>query len=201
MARTVEFDREEVLRKAMDVFWQDGYCKCSISSLVNATRLQPGSIYAAFNSKEGLFLAALEYYGQQSIKKLQSYLDGADTPLQGVRIFIEKIGETILGGGEQRGCFLVNTVLELSPGKATVNADVNKYLGAIESLIYSALVAAQDQGELLAGQSPDVLAKYLMVNIWGLQVLAKTNPDNDSVKAVLDQILASLQGQEAARGL
>ena len=198
MARTVEFDREEVLQKAMDVFWQNGYCKCSISSLVRATNLKPGSIYAAFNSKEGLFLATLEYYGQQSIKKLQSCLDTADTPLQGVRKFIEKIGETILSGTEKRGCFLVNTVLELSPGKATVNKDVNQYLEAIESMIHSALVAAREQGELPPEQDPEVLAKYLMVNIWGLQVLAKTNPDSESVRSVLDQILASLQSREAA---
>ncbi len=161
-------------------------------------QFEAGSIYAAFNSKEGLFLATLEYYGQQSIKKLQSCLDLADTPLQGVRKFIEKIGETILNGSEKRGCFLVNTVLELSPGKATVSNDVNKYLQAIESIIHSALVVARDQGELAPEQSPHTLAKYLMVNIWGLQVLAKTNPDNGSVKAVLDQILANLQGQETA---
>ncbi len=198
MARTVEFDREEVLQKAMDVFWQNGYCKCSISSLVSATNLKPGSIYAAFNSKEGLFLATLEYYGQQSIKKLQSCLDTADTPLQGVRKFIERIGETILSGTEKRGCFLVNTVLELSPGKATVNKDVNKYLKAIESMIHSALVAAYEQGELPPEQDPEVLAKYLMVNIWGLQVLAKTNPDSESVRSVLDQILTSLQSRETA---
>lgn len=195
MARTVEFDRDEVLQKAMDVFWQSGYCKCSISSLVDATRLQPGSIYAAFQSKEGLFLAALEYYGQQSIKKLQSCLDRADTPLQGVRRFIEKIGETIVDGADKRGCFLVNTVLELSPEKMTVSTDVNKYLAAIESLIHSALVAAHEQGELAKDQDPEALAKYLMVTIWGLQVLAKTSPENENVNAVLAQILTSLRGQ------
>lgn len=193
MARTIEFDREEVLQKALDVFWREGYCKCSISSLVKATHLQPGSLYAAFNSKEGLFLATLAYYGRQSIERLQVCLDMAETPLQGVRKFIENIGETILRKQDQRGCFLVNTVLELSPGRKTINAEVNKYFNAIEAHLFAALVAAHDAGELSPNRNPAVLAKYLMVNIWGLQVLAKTKPDPESVRALLDQIGESLR--------
>jgi len=188
MARTAEFDREEVLQKALDIFWQDGYCKCSISRLVKATHLQPGSIYAAFSSKEGLFLATLEYYGRQSIKRLQDCLEMADTPLQGVKKFIEGIGEIILNREKQRGCFLVNTVLELSPGNEAVNCEVNKYMKSIEAHIHSALVAARDAGELSPDQDPETSAKYLMVNIWGLQVLARINPDKKSIRAVLDQI-------------
>lgn len=193
MARTAEFNREEVLQKAMDTFWEGGYCKSSMSRLVSATHLQPGSIYAAFNSKEGLFLAALEYYGQQSVEKLQNCLNQANTSLNGVKKFIEMIGEGILSRKQQPGCFLVNTVLEISPGKTAINQEVNKHLKAIESHLFSALVSAHEAGELPPNKDPKVLAKYLMTNIWGLQVLAKTNPDKASVRAILDQILASLQ--------
>ncbi|MCD6293521.1 MAG: TetR/AcrR family transcriptional regulator [Deltaproteobacteria bacterium] len=193
MARKAEFNRQEVLQKAMDVFWQDGYCKSSISGLVAATHLQPGSLYAAFNSKEGLFLATLENYSRQSIKKLQDCLDQADTPLEGVKTFIKKIGEDILSSKRQRGCFLVNTVLEIAPGKTLINQEVNKHLKAIESHLLSALVSAHKAGELSSKKKPEVLTKYLMVNIWGLRVLAKTNPDNKSVRAILAQILTCLE--------
>jgi len=194
MARTVEFDREDILQKAMNVFWQEGYCKSSVSCLVAATKLQPGSIYAAFDSKEGLFLATLDYYSQQSIQKLRDCLKKADTPLQGVRQFIETIVEGMLSSKEQRGCFLVNTVLEISPGKTTINEAVQKHLKAIESHLVSALSEALDEGELTEGQNPEVLAKYLLVNIWGLQVLAKTKPDSESVRSMLVQILSCLPG-------
>lgn len=193
MARTAEFNLEEVLQKAMDTFWQNGYCKSSMSKLVSATHLQPGSIYAAFNSKEGLFLAALRYYGQQSIERLQACLNQANTPLQGIIKFVEMIGEKILDHKQQAGCFLVNSVLEISPGKTAINQEVTKHLEAIESRLFSALVLAHEAGELAPNKDPKVLAKYLMINIWGLQVLAKTNPDKESVRAILDQIFASLQ--------
>jgi len=192
MARTIEFDREEILQKAMDVFWQEGYCKSSVSCLVAATNLQPGSIYAAFDSKEGLFLATLEYYGQHSIQKLQDCLNNAETPLQGVRNFVEAIVEGMLSRKEQRGCFLVNTVLEIAPGKTTINEAVQKHLKAIESHLVFAFNEAIEAGELASDQIPEVLAKYLLVNIWGLQVLAKTNPGPESIRSMLAQILACL---------
>ncbi|RUM38297.1 MAG: hypothetical protein DSY57_02765 [Desulfobulbus sp.] len=192
MARSIEFDREEVIQKALEIFWQEGYCNCSVSRLVEATHLQPGSLYGAFKSKEGLFLAALNYYGQQSITNLRLCLESAATPLQGIRTFIEKIGESIVSGKRQCGCFLVNTMLEFSPEKDAIKQEVNKYFQDIESMLRSALVSAHKAGELPPDRDPEALAKYLMVSIWGLQVLAKTNPDEKSINSVIDQILSIL---------
>ena len=46
----------------MKAFWEHGYAATSITQLVDATHLQPGSLYAAFDSKQGLFLAVLDHY-------------------------------------------------------------------------------------------------------------------------------------------
>ncbi|WP_432648842.1 TetR family transcriptional regulator [Methylomarinum roseum] len=45
MARPIAFDRDHVLQQAIDVFWLRGYTATSIKNLVNATGLQPGSLY------------------------------------------------------------------------------------------------------------------------------------------------------------
>jgi len=192
MSRTIAFDRNEVLQQAMAVFWKDGYSKSSISTLVTATNLKPGSIYAAFGSKEGLFLAALDTYAQQFTAELQVTLDNASTPLQGIKAFLEKITVEVLSTNQQLGCFLVNTVLETSPEETLIIDKVNKHLKKIECILCSTLASACKIGELPSTENPEILAKYLMVNIWGLRVLAKTNPDDDSVKAILDKILDSL---------
>lgn len=126
MSRTIAFNRNEVLQKAMDVFWKDGYSKSSISSLVTATNLKPGSIYAAFDSKEGLFLAVLDNYAENFIASLQITLGQANTPLQGIKTLLENITEEILANNQQLGCFLVNTVLETSPDNTLIIQAVNK---------------------------------------------------------------------------
>lgn len=193
MARTVSFDREEVLQKAMDVFWQEGYCKCSIASLVEATGLQPGSIYGAFGSKEGLFLATLEYYGRQSLHKLQGHLDGSDSPLEGIRTFFGVVGNVLMDEEEQRGCFLVNTVLELAPGNSRINQAVKTHFNDMEAILRNSLENACARGECSFPKKPEIMAKYLMVNLWGLQVFAKTHPHKDVIGGVIEQILTALE--------
>jgi TetR/AcrR family transcriptional repressor of nem operon len=65
MARVREFDTEAAVEAAMQVFWCRGYEATSVQDLVDATGVGRGSLYAAFGSKEGLYLAALDRYREQ----------------------------------------------------------------------------------------------------------------------------------------
>ena len=58
MARQREFDREEVLDRALEAFWARGYEATSIQELVDCMGLQRGSLYNTFGDKHGLFVAA-----------------------------------------------------------------------------------------------------------------------------------------------
>lgn len=62
MARTREFDTEAAVTAAMQAFRRTGYGGTSVRDLANAMEIGSGSIYAAFGSKEGLYLAALDLY-------------------------------------------------------------------------------------------------------------------------------------------
>ena len=194
MARTIEFNRDDVLHSAMTIFWQKGYSLTSIPNLVSATKLNPGSIYAAFDSKEGLFLETLEFYGSRSLATLQQFISDADSPLIGIRNFfdalINKPQEEI-----KRGCLLVNTILEMSSHNATIQAQANKQLKAVETELFDALTKAQNLGELTDQADLKSLAKYLMVNIWGLRVMAKTGQLNNKFEArdaLVDNIMKTL---------
>ena len=194
MARTIEFNRDDVLHSAMTIFWQKGYSLTSIPNLVTATKLNPGSIYAAFDSKEGLFLETLEFYGSLSLATLQQFISDADSPLIGIRNFfdalINKPQEEI-----KRGCLLVNTILEMSSHNATIQAQANKQLKAVETELFDALTKAQNLGELTDQADLKSLAKYLMVNIWGLRVMAKTGQLNNKFEArdaLVDNIMKTL---------
>ena len=138
MARTIEFNREEVLENAMHTFWQKGYSNTSIPNLVTATSLNPGSIYAAFDSKEGLFLETLEFYGQRSLKSLQQHIFNAKSPIEG----IEKFFSILIDKTQDKdhcGCLLVNTILEMSSHNSAIKAQANKQLNANEAVLKKAL--------------------------------------------------------------
>ena len=191
MARTIEFNRAEVLEKSVEVFWKNGYCNTSVSNLVDATNLKPGSIYAAFDSKEGLFIASLNHYGGKGSKVLKKIVDEANSPLEGIKEFFINILSEIKNDNH-KGCLLVNTTLEFDPNKPLIQNEVNKHLSSIESIILSALDMAHKDTKLPNNITPKELAKFLMVNIWGIRILAKTNPSKESLDAIQKQIFLSL---------
>jgi TetR/AcrR family transcriptional repressor of nem operon len=192
MARPAQFEREEVLEKAMQAFWDHGYRATSMADLVEATELKPGSLYAAFRSKEGLFLAALDHYAQHSVARLEQALTGARSPLQGIRGYFRQLAKDVATHHGRRGCLLVNTVLELSRQDDVVRKRVNQHLGTIEALLRRTLEVAQARGELAADRDPAALATFLLSNIWGLRVLAGTAPARTRTEAVVNQVLAVL---------
>ncbi len=62
MGRPRGFSEAEVLDAAADAFVLGGYEGTSIDDLVKALNLHRGSLYKAFGSKRGLFLAVLRRY-------------------------------------------------------------------------------------------------------------------------------------------
>jgi len=176
----------------MQAFWDQGYCATSMANLVDATELNPGSLYAAFKSKQGLFLAALDHYGECSVARIGQVLAEADSPLEGIRTYLRQLAENVVNPQAKRSCFLVNTVLELARQNETVRERVNRHLDNIEAQFRQALEAAQANGELSPDKNPGELAVFLMSNIWGLRVLGGTAPAPVRAQAIVGQLLRLL---------
>ncbi|OOZ36422.1 TetR/AcrR family transcriptional regulator [Solemya velesiana gill symbiont] len=192
MSRPIQFEREDILEKAMHAFWEQGYCATSMANLVETTDVKPGSLYAAFQSKEGLFLAALDHYGERSAKRIGKALASTDSPLEDIRNYFRQLTADAGNPKAKRSCLLVNTALELGHGNPAVLERVNHHLNTIETLFRNNLEAAQANGELGTDKAPRPLAAFLMSSIWGLRVLGGTAPSPKRVKAVIDQLLTLL---------
>lgn len=191
MARPATYDREEVLGRATAVFWERGYADTSINQLVQATRLQPGSLYAAFESKEGLFLAVLDHYAAQSLARLREHLSAAADPLSGVRSFFDGLARADRAAAI-RGCLLVNTAIEVGRQDSRIRSRVRDHLAAIEGCLRDALQQARDNGDLAPDKSPADLAGFLMATIWGLRVLGATGVDPRAAQRVVRQAFTLL---------
>jgi TetR/AcrR family transcriptional repressor of nem operon len=193
VARPAQYDRETILDKAMQTFWEQGYCATSMATLVETTDLKPGSLYAAFESKQGLFLATLDHYGKRSAEKLSSQLKGADSPIEAIEAYFDQLADVIEKRHGKTSCFLVNTVLELSQRDAEVRKRVNRHFGLIESIFVDTLQDAHTLGELDAGKDCGALAAFLMNNIWGLRVLAGTDPAPGRARQIVRLVKQALR--------
>ncbi|HEB96479.1 MAG TPA: TetR/AcrR family transcriptional regulator [Sedimenticola thiotaurini] len=193
MPRPAGFDRNEVLERAARLFWDRGYCATSVSDLVQATRLRPGSLYAAFDSKEGLLLAALDHYGSRSLENVRRILTDNGGALAGIVAFLDLL--VAEGGGgrrDPRGCFLVNTALEVAPHNERVRRHVRRYLRAIERAFADAFRAAVAGGELEPAADPARMAGHLMATVWGIRVMQRLGTRRSGLRAVVDEYLRGL---------
>ena len=115
MARPREFDEVTALEAAIECFWHRGYEATSVRDLADKMGYPVPSLYNAYGDKRALFVQALEHYLDHSARALIKRLESSLPPKQAIRRFIEEIIERSVNDRERRGCFLINSALEVAP--------------------------------------------------------------------------------------
>jgi TetR/AcrR family transcriptional repressor of nem operon len=189
MARQKEFDRDEVLHKAMEVFWARGYEGASIQDLVKHMGINRQSIYDTFGDKHALFLQALDRYREIESRKVFAQLDRPGSVKKNLRLLFEGMVEKALSEEGRRGCFVGNSISELAGRcKETATRTCNSVASA-EKMFQMALQRGKEQGELPAVRDPRAVARFLYSSLQGLLLVAKATRDrkvlNDVVKVTL----------------
>src|ERR1700740_3489038 len=109
MGRPKNFSRQEVLEKAMPVFWKHGFADTSLQELERATGVNKSGLYTEFRDKEDLFVACLRHYLESQEKR--GLLTREPLGWNNVENFL-KNGP--LNKGEQQRCFSVNSMREVA---------------------------------------------------------------------------------------
>lgn len=171
MARIARYDRQSALDKAVVLFWQKGYHNASIKQIEHALDMRPGSIYAAFGSKDGLFLEALACYAKESGDHLSSHLEKYSSIIDGLQDYLREIALACVPGCPlpSRACMVVKTLLESSNTHPAINHQVNQVLDAIERRLGVVLEQAKSNGELKPGVDCNRLARLIQAQIIGLR--------------------------------
>ncbi len=185
----IQFDREQVIREATRLFWQQGFSGASMQMVVKATGLKPGSLYLAFGSKEGLYLAALEHYARQSQAMLRQTLEQAPSIGEGIcRQLLRMVEES--GQVDYCSCFLVKSQLELAASGGELQHSVSSYLSENERLYadYLGLAYSPEQARLYATS--------LMLHIFGIRVYGYLGAEQAMTVAAVKAGLPWLPWQE-----
>ncbi len=192
MSRTIDFDRNEVLFKAMMLFNEKGYAACSIQNLLDIMGLNPSSLYAAFGDKRTLFLEALTLYGQLFIMQFEALLLADDSPIQNIHAFFDmaflRLTEDLL----RFGCFLVNTIAEMTDIDQELVDAAGSKLDRIEIAIENAVKRAQKIGELSRDKDPVAISQFLGSTIKGLRITCKQTQDRKVIGNIIRTALMIL---------
>ncbi|WP_326668615.1 helix-turn-helix domain-containing protein [Streptomyces canus] len=194
MARTKEFDPEAALQAALELFWRRGYEATSMSDLVEHLGVGRASIYATFGSKHELYLRALDRYDRAGLPPIVRELSQPGPALPAVRAVVRRYATEAADEQLRRnGCMVTNAAAELAPHDPAAARHVERNWDQLETVLHSALVRAQAQGELPMDRDPLTLARMLLVLLQGLRVVGKASADPARVRDAAEQALALLE--------
>jgi len=192
MGRPREFDTNEALSQAMRVFWLKGYEATSMTDLMDAMHLHKGSIYKAFGDKKSLFLMALKAYMDQGASASRHIMETALSPKEAIASFMNMSLRQCACGEKVRGCFMMNTVVELGPLDEEIRVMISSFMSSMRHRLTDIITAGQESGEFRTDRSAASLADYLMSVKAGLLTSSKVNiPDQDPFE-VADLALLTL---------
>jgi AcrR family transcriptional regulator len=190
MGRIREFDVDRAVDRAMDLFWRRGYAETSLQDLLKELSIGSGSFYAAFGSKEQLYLRALDRYSALQADDLVKTLEQATEIRPVVRQILVTMIEADLAD-PSRGCLVVNTATQCSnqlPAAERVVAAMRH----VESSLAGALERAKSRGELSPDKNPAELARFLTTFVQGLRVVGQARLGRSFIEDALAVAMRAL---------
>lgn len=193
MARPKEFDSEEALEKAIDLFWDKGYSACSMQDVVEKLGLSRSSIYETFGDKRQLFLASLKKYQQEGADAMRHKLGTT----QDIRQTFKDMFYAFLPAGSndcsKKSCFMVNAGIELAPHDPEIAALVEANSREIEEILRTAIQKGQDAGQISRSLDALSLARFIFATLSGLHVFgASGTADRTKLEDVIKVALSVL---------
>lgn len=193
MKRARPYDRDTALDAAVNLFWIKGYHATSLKDLESALHMKPGSIYAAFSSKEALYLAALERYFEMSRKGFASHMQGAESPLAALSEYLLQLVRSRSEDHQGRACMLVKTLIDTTATDTDIADRANHYIEEIQADFAAAFDRAKAIGELPQELDSRRLARRYQSNINALRLELHRGMEQADLTALAEDMVEDLE--------
>ncbi len=193
MARPREFSETAALQAAIDCFWQYGYEATSMRDLAASMGLTAPSLYNAFGDKQTLYARALERYLDCTTRDRLRRYEISLPPKEAIHQFFAEIVDQSIKDRKRKGCFLVNSALEVAPHQSELGAVIAKQFADIEAFFKRCILAARASGTVPRGVDATNTARLLLGALLGIRVLARSASDRSLLEGVVRPALALLE--------
>jgi len=184
---------EEVLDKAMAVFWERGFDGTSMNDLVEETGMAKPGLYANFGDKEQLYQRAMTFYFENYGRESLSYLEeGPDNLEVTLRTYLEEIANFVSAPENPGGCFFVNGVVDCANKPASLE-DVTQKLNAKRLQAFrNRFKRAKEAGELPASADEVALSDFFSAQPIALGVMARAKQPFSMLQNLIEIALTTL---------
>lgn len=193
MARKKEFDENELLEKATNLFWRKGYNATSAQDLVDELKINRSSLYNTYSDKKTLFQKALKKYQDQQTKAVVDMLSKADDPEKAIKEVFDSLVKESSEDDIARGCFMVNTAVEIAGQDKEIGSLVHANNKSVEDALTAVIEKGQKMGQFSTKNTARAYARFLFGNINALRVIARSGADKGALSDITGIALASLK--------
>ena len=193
MPRTETFDREDIIRKSIEVFQARGYNGTSIQDLVDATGLNRSSIYNSFGSKQDLYRMALSYYEEENTREFRKALLRSSNAHEALERILKSAVFSALEDKEGKGCFILNCKSELGNTDEQLRDWLNKNQEKSISLFTEIVAEGQGEGSINKNHSALRYGYSLFNTFQGLRMTGILLQDKDVLEGIIHNTLEQLK--------
>jgi AcrR family transcriptional regulator len=191
LARQREFDPDEALDAALQVFWARGYEGASLSDLEDVTGVARPGLYATFGNKRALFQKALERYRTVHMSFLDEALE-APTARAVAEHFLKGAVALLIDPQTPAGCLSVNGAVACSTQGEPVRRELSAWRDAVLQALTLRFERARDEGDLPSHVDPTTLAGCLLAVVQGLMLQSTDGASNAYLISVAQMALGAL---------
>jgi TetR/AcrR family transcriptional regulator, copper-responsive repressor len=182
MGRPRKFSREDVLQKALPVFWKYGFTRTTLPDLEQATGVNKSGLYAEFESKEALFLACLRHYFDT--RNGSALLMAEPLGWGNIERFLKEAPSCAI---DQRGCFSVNSLRELESLPAEARKVISDGRAKLNKLLRANVVF--DKPKMDVNSLRELISSFFS----GICIEANLNPDRKRARQKIKDFMQMLR--------
>lgn len=185
MARTKVFNEEEVLNKAVQLFWEKGFNGTSAQDLVDVLGISRSSLYDTYGDKNRLFISSLLQYRKLFAGSMIQMIANSTNYRKTITDIFAYILKDSLHEKCSKGCFMVNSAIELASHDEEVLKIVQANNLDIENALTDLIHKGQEEGQFSKEHTARSMARFLFNTVSGLRVASKSGTE----KKVFDDIV------------
>jgi TetR/AcrR family transcriptional regulator, transcriptional repressor for nem operon len=185
------YDEEQVLDKAIAVFWEKGYENASADDLLEAMGIGKGSFYNAFKGgKQELFEKSVKRVGNHYLKEFKQAVRDSNEPMNEIREFFFAVADSKTQFG-RFGCYFVNAVLQVED--ENLKCVAANQLNVVKGIFMEAIDREKKAGKLKTKVSTEMLGLHLQ-NLWaGINVIRGVVTSQEALRKVIEMNLELLK--------
>ncbi|HEY0292457.1 MAG TPA: TetR/AcrR family transcriptional regulator [Hansschlegelia sp.] len=191
--RPREFDRDEALRKARDLFWTRGYEGVSMADLVDVLGIASARIYAAFGSKAALFREAIDLYEREEGGFAARALAEEKTALDAVERTLVKAIELYTRAGRPKGCMVVTAAVNCAEENGPVADELMERRRTRTEAFLDRMVKGVADGDLASDCDVAALADFVAALLHGVSVQARDGVSRDRLLKIVPAAVGVMQ--------